>query len=65
MSNGAKDKLTGKAKEVAGKATGDKRLESEGETDQAKGKVKEASEAFRERAEGVKDSLRGDEPKGS
>lgn len=49
------DKLKGKAKEVAGKATGDKRLEGEGEADQAKGKAKGAVE----KAKGAVDSVTG------
>lgn len=38
------DKAKGKAKEVAGVATGDRKLEGEGKIDQAKGRVKEAAE---------------------
>lgn len=57
--DGALDKLKGKAKEVAGKATGDKRQEAEGKTDQAKGAAKQAVDDARERAEGVRDSLTG------
>ncbi|MGR7000482.1 CsbD family protein [Yinghuangia aomiensis] len=48
----AMDKLKGKAKEVAGKVTGDKRQESEGRTDQAKGEVKETAENARDRVQG-------------
>ncbi|MET7755863.1 CsbD family protein [Streptomyces sp. NPDC005389] len=51
------EKAKGKLKEAAGKATGDKRLETEGKTDQVKGKVREAGEAVVERAKGVRDSL--------
>jgi uncharacterized protein YjbJ (UPF0337 family) len=39
-------------KEVAGKATGDAKLETEGKADQVKGKVQNA-------VGGVKDTLRG------
>ncbi|MDI2128298.1 CsbD family protein [Yinghuangia seranimata] len=53
----AADKLKGRAKEAAGKVTGDKRLEGEGEADQAKGKAKEAVE----KAKGAVDSLTGDD----
>lgn len=55
--HGAMDKLKGKAKEVAGKVTGDKRQEAEGRTDQAKGGVKETAENARDRAQGMRDSL--------
>jgi uncharacterized protein YjbJ (UPF0337 family) len=34
---GAADKVVGKSKEVAGQVTGDKKLETEGNVDQAKG----------------------------
>lgn len=54
----AMDKIKGKAKELLGKAKGDRRMESEGHTDQAKGKVKDTAEGAKGRAEGVKDSLR-------
>jgi uncharacterized protein YjbJ (UPF0337 family) len=39
---GGLDKAKGKAKTVAGAATGNKRLEAEGHLDQAKGKAKNA-----------------------
>ena len=39
-------------KEVAGKATGDAKLESEGKADKAKGKIRNA-------IGGIKDALRG------
>ncbi|QXJ22886.1 CsbD family protein [Actinomadura graeca] len=38
------DKLKGKAKEVAGKVTGNERLEAEGKNDQVKGDLKQAGE---------------------
>ncbi len=50
IKNAAED-VTGKAKEAAGKATGNERLEAEGHVDQAKASVKKAGED-------VKDSLR-------
>ena len=49
IKNAAED-LTGKAKEAAGKATGNDRLEAEGRTDQTKADVKKAGE-------NVKDAL--------
>lgn len=39
---GAMDKAKGKAKEAAGKVTGNERMAAEGKADQAKGKAKEA-----------------------
>ncbi|RAJ38378.1 CsbD-like protein [Kitasatospora sp. SolWspMP-SS2h] len=38
------DKAKGKAKEAAGKVTGNERLESEGKVDQARGDLKQAGE---------------------
>ncbi|MFC8271572.1 CsbD family protein [Streptomyces sp. NPDC057271] len=59
MSN-AMDKAKGKFKEVTGKFTGNERRESEGRTDQAKAKFRETVKSVRERAEGIKDSLKRD-----
>jgi len=39
---GSYDQAKGKVKEVAGKATGDTKLETEGKADQVKGKVQNA-----------------------
>lgn len=48
---GAGDKFGGKIKEMAGKVTGDAKLEAEGKADQAKGAVKDgygkAKDAFK------------------
>ncbi|MFF1341970.1 CsbD family protein [Streptomyces sp. NPDC058290] len=55
---GKMDQAKGKAKEAAGKVTGDDRMKAEGKTDQAKGKAKEALTETEERARGIKDSLR-------
>lgn len=49
--------LTGKAKEGAGKLTGDKDLENEGKADQAVDKVKDAAESA---ADKVKDVFKRD-----
>ncbi|GGZ89196.1 CsbD family protein [Streptomyces subrutilus] len=49
---GGMDKVKGKAKEAAGKATGNDRMKAEGKMDQAKGKAKES-------VADAKDSLRG------
>jgi uncharacterized protein YjbJ (UPF0337 family) len=40
---GAADKVAGKAKEVAGHVTGNKKLETEGKVDQVKGAVHNAA----------------------
>jgi uncharacterized protein YjbJ (UPF0337 family) len=57
---GTKDKVKGSIKEAAGKATGDRRTEAEGKTDQAKGKAKNAASDVKESAKGVRDSLEDD-----
>ena len=49
---GSAQQAKGKVKEVAGKATGDAKLESEGKADKAKGKIRNA-------IGGLKDTLRG------
>ncbi|WP_329124822.1 CsbD family protein [Streptomyces sp. NBC_01353] len=56
----AMDKAKGKLKEVAGKITGNERLESEGRTDQVKTKIRDTAKSVREHAEGIKDSLKRD-----
>ncbi|GAA1958645.1 CsbD family protein [Amycolatopsis minnesotensis] len=47
IGNKAED-LKGKAKEGLGKTTGDRELEAEGKTDQAKGNVKQAGEKIKD-----------------
>ena len=49
---GAAEQAKGKVKEVAGKVTGDSKLEGEGKADQFKGKVQNT-------VAGLKDTLRG------
>jgi uncharacterized protein YjbJ (UPF0337 family) len=49
---GSAEQAKGKLKEVAGKVTGDSKLESEGHADQLKGKIQNA-------VGGIKDTLRG------
>jgi uncharacterized protein YjbJ (UPF0337 family) len=49
---GSAEQAKGKAKEVAGKVTGDSKLETEGQADQVKGKVQST-------VGGLKDTLRG------
>lgn len=59
------DRTTGKAKEVAGKVTGDKELETEGKTQNLKGKAEDAIEDAKDAASGAakaaKDALSGDD----
>lgn len=59
--NSAMDKAKGKAKEMTGKVTGNERMKAEGKTDQARGKAKEGVERARDKAEGMRDSLRDDD----
>jgi uncharacterized protein YjbJ (UPF0337 family) len=42
------EELKGKAKETVGDATGDEELQAEGETDQAKGNLKQAGEKVKD-----------------
>jgi uncharacterized protein YjbJ (UPF0337 family) len=49
---GSAQQAKGKVKEVAGKATGDKKLEGEGKADKVGGKIRNA-------VGGMKDALRG------
>ncbi|WP_345695163.1 CsbD family protein [Kitasatospora terrestris] len=42
------EKIKGKAKEAAGKAVGNERLEAEGRTDRAKGDLKQAGEKVKD-----------------
>jgi uncharacterized protein YjbJ (UPF0337 family) len=44
----AAEKLGGKGKEAAGEATGDDRLRAEGQSDQAKGDLKQAGEKVKD-----------------
>ena len=57
---GAADKVVGKTKEVAGHVTGDKKLETEGKLDQAKGtiheKVGDVKDAGKEAVDSVKNA---------
>ncbi|MEW1906168.1 CsbD family protein [Streptomyces sp. NPDC086147] len=54
----ATDKFKGKIKEITGKVTGDRRLEAEGKTDQARAKSQEAVDEVRERTRGIRDSFK-------
>ena len=42
------EELKGKGKETAGDATGDEQVQAEGQTDQAKGNVKQAGEKVKD-----------------
>ncbi len=63
MSN--QDRFAGKAKETAGKVTGNEELEAEGKTQHAKGKFKEkvddAKDTVKGASEAAKDAISGDE----
>jgi uncharacterized protein YjbJ (UPF0337 family) len=50
---GSWEQAKGKAKEVAGKVTGDSKTEAEGKGDQVKGKIKNT-------VGGIKDELKGE-----
>ncbi|MFF2774074.1 CsbD family protein [Streptomyces sp. NPDC058052] len=52
------DRAKGKVKEIAGKLTGDERMEAEGRTDRTKADLKKALRSLRKHARGVADSLR-------
>ncbi|KRL99427.1 CsbD family protein [Liquorilactobacillus satsumensis] len=54
----AKDKVTGKAKEVGGKVTGDKELESEGKVQSTLGKAKDTFDDAKDAAKGAAKSLK-------
>jgi uncharacterized protein YjbJ (UPF0337 family) len=57
---GVADKVVGKTKEVAGHVTGDKKLETEGKVDQAKGtirdKVGDAKDAGKQAIDSVRNA---------
>ncbi|GAB7034865.1 CsbD family protein [Streptomyces sp. NPDC021749] len=55
---GAKDKMKGKAKQAAGKITGDDRLKAEGRMEEAKGKAKDTVDEAGENIRGTKESLK-------
>jgi uncharacterized protein YjbJ (UPF0337 family) len=57
---GLGDKVKGTVKEAAGKLTGDRRTETEGQTDQVKGDVKGAAHDAKQAVKGVGDSLKKD-----
>ena len=59
--SGEIDKATGKVKEVAGKVTGDRKLEGEGKGQHLGGKVEDAAGHVRDAAREAKDKLAGHE----
>ncbi|MGW8766329.1 CsbD family protein [Streptomyces sp. NPDC055815] len=58
--NSAMGMAKARFKAIAGKLTGDERLEAEGRTDQAKVKIRQKMQDIRHRAEGIKDSFKHD-----
>ncbi|MEK0099394.1 CsbD family protein [Streptomyces sp. A475] len=57
---GGMDTGKGKAQEMTGQVTGDRRKEASGRADQAKGEAKKAMGETHDRARGVQDSIRRD-----
>ncbi|MFD5316562.1 CsbD family protein [Streptomyces sp. NPDC127098] len=58
MNDGAMDRAKGRAKEMLGRIAGDDRKRAEGRTDRTRGGLRGAAESAREKAKGVRDSLR-------
>jgi uncharacterized protein YjbJ (UPF0337 family) len=56
--SGHADQVTGKAKEIAGKLTGDDDLESEGRRQHAAGKTMEALDDVAAKAKGAVDAVK-------
>ena len=52
------EELKGKGKEAVGRATGNERLEAEGNADQASAKAKQAGEHVKDTAHDVKESAK-------
>ena len=55
------EEIGGKAKEAAGKATDNERLENEGKGDQVKSEIKQGAEDLKDRATETLGKLKGDE----
>jgi uncharacterized protein YjbJ (UPF0337 family) len=53
------EELAGKAKQAAGDATDDERLEAEGKSQETKADAKQAGDHVRDAAEDVKDAFKG------
>lgn len=58
MASGKTDEVKGRVKEAAGVLTGDKKLEREGKADQAVGKLKQAVENVKDKAEKAIDDVK-------
>lgn len=58
MVDGMKDKIAGKAKEVAGEVSQNKDLKAEGKADQVAGKVKDFAEDVKGKAEQAGEDLK-------
>lgn len=58
MSQADYDKVAGKAKEAAGKVTGDKDTEAEGKVQNAEGKIKDAAEDAKASAKAAFDRIK-------
>ncbi|WP_030757507.1 CsbD family protein [Streptomyces griseus] len=58
MAKSGMEKGKGKVKETVGKVTGNRRMEAEGQADQAKGAAREAAEKTRGKAAEARDSLK-------
>lgn len=55
-----KDKFAGKVKEGAGKVTGDKQTEAEGQSQNFQGKVKDGVEDVKDKAKGFTEGFKND-----
>jgi len=60
---GDENRIAGKVKEFGGKVTGDDKLETEGKTQNVKGKVENAVDEAKDKAEGAIEGLRGGDRK--
>jgi len=58
MSSGQSDKAKGRVKEAAGALTGDEKLKREGKRDQSAGKLKQAVEKVKKKAEKAVDNVK-------
>jgi uncharacterized protein YjbJ (UPF0337 family) len=61
MTMSKSDKFAGKAKETAGKVTGNEELEAEGKTQHAKGEVKEKTQEATDTVKGAFKGVKGDD----
>jgi uncharacterized protein YjbJ (UPF0337 family) len=56
---GDENRIAGKVKELGGRVTGDKKLESEGKVQNAKGKVENAVDDVKDTARGAVEGITG------